>query len=322
MPDSIIGMLVEELRGRINAFPCKHRLLRDNKVWYRLVSALDALQDSDEAIEFVFAESGLPKGGNLGQFILTVHGLFQTLIIQQDAIGSLSLALSSGGVKLFNVHKNSLLREIRKFRNEISGHPSEQITDKKNPGKVNFYQLSFDDFSRWNIKYGGFEENQERVWKVFDFYSYCTNQREIIIEGLRTMVTELDKSEQEYKDKFNKEKLSDILKKDHYPWFDKLECDLDREVQDRNYQGKLVLESVQNKIELLGRKLEERNLPLDVFNQYKEKIQYASERILRIFSFKVLGKRTLELEIYRFYLVKKWEELVEWTKGIDDYYDS
>ncbi len=94
--------------------------------WYQLCSGLDTLGDATDAL-MEFERGGL---GTQAETYLRFYGMFQAVILQQDALDAINEALVGSA----EAHlKKTSWTKIRDLRNLAVGHP----TDKKNgvPGK-------------------------------------------------------------------------------------------------------------------------------------------------------------------------------------------
>lgn len=108
--------LISSLRSRINESRRRSMVMQDLHDWHRLCSAMDAIQDTEDAIQ---AYEVHPPTRSTGERYLLLYGLLQAMFVQQDALKSIALALK------INFEEDKELKEIRETRNETVGHPTE-----------------------------------------------------------------------------------------------------------------------------------------------------------------------------------------------------
>ncbi len=157
------------------------RLRADLPRWNQLHSALDALHQTHTAVE-TYNRSN--EELNEGQRLLSIYGLLQALVVQQDALCHLAESLQTRPVRL---RRHRRLEEIRNIRNWTVGHPTK--ADR------NFIQ-SHHAIRRPQVGRGGFA-----LFSAFDDgrnqYTYvplpqlARLQRRVISALLREMIAEL-----------------------------------------------------------------------------------------------------------------------------------
>ncbi|MFH1733652.1 MAG: hypothetical protein ABIE92_02995, partial [bacterium] len=114
---------VNEIRNRISHYLRINRLLRNDGKWARICSALDTIEDTEEAI-YYYNENLSVELGDFGLLYLSVYGVLQSLFVQQDAARHLCEALSSELNEKYEFKKEQNLERIRTIRNETIGHPT------------------------------------------------------------------------------------------------------------------------------------------------------------------------------------------------------
>jgi len=88
-------------------------------------------------------------------------------------------------------------------------------------------------------------------------------------------------------------------------------------------QGRRVLESIRAKINSLREELSRRDFPMEGFEQIERKIFYAADRLVEMFTEdKCRSINPLDAEIFAFFIKAKYEELINWSREIDEYYSS
>ncbi|MGL6075005.1 MAG: hypothetical protein ACRC8S_12670 [Fimbriiglobus sp.] len=111
--DSLVRQAGQGLRQVVLA-PFGSRLLNDKKKWLRIIASLDAIGDTDMAIESYrnIATDNL----DFGKLYLSIYGLLQAVFVQINAVKDLA-----EDIGMYLVIPNSL-DEIRKIRNNSIGH--------------------------------------------------------------------------------------------------------------------------------------------------------------------------------------------------------
>lgn len=111
---SVAG-LESEIRKFLTVLPRQERLLEDEANWYKIAACLDAIGDTELALDsFLFSCDGQDSG----QRHLSIYGALQALVLQQDAVRHLAEGLS------IEYEPQADLREIREIRNDSVGHPT------------------------------------------------------------------------------------------------------------------------------------------------------------------------------------------------------
>ncbi|MBU0520316.1 hypothetical protein KJ564_15410, partial [bacterium] len=269
---------VNEIRNRISHYLRINRLLRNDGKWARICSALDTIEDTEEAI-YYYNENLSVELGDFGLLYLSVYGVLQSLFVQQDAARHLCEALSSELNEKYEFKKEQNLERIRTIRNETIGHPT------KGPY---FIQIDRTDLCKKSFYYTSWDPKGHRERKRVEPPNMIDSQYSTLNSIFDKMILDLDQKQKEYKDRFKDTMLAEIVKSELYPWFPQLytaipsakNADADHE----RSQFRIVVESVLDKVKSLGVELEKREFPLDGFNEFKNRLEYAGESLLGMIS--------------------------------------
>jgi hypothetical protein len=89
----------------------------DEFSWYQLCTALDTVDDADEAIG-AYLSSAFPTA--VGERYLRIYGLLQSLYVQQDSLHDLINAVHP----TTTIKVRDLLQDVRRARHRSVGHPT------------------------------------------------------------------------------------------------------------------------------------------------------------------------------------------------------
>jgi len=317
--------LIQEISQRVNDFPRQHRLIQNSAHWSRLVSAMDTIEDAEESIDYYL--NNLRFDRNLwGSYILALYGFLQSLEIEQDATAALFAALESESQVRFNAHEHEALREIRDIRHDVVGHPTNRKRMLSGTEREFhfYYQLLRKNMSKDEIKYGELDENGKRKWRTVQIVLLCRHQASIIVNEMKKLVKGLDETEMKYKAKFKKIRLAAFLEDEMYPWIPQLmmaTCDPAQDNERR--QGIQVITRMKEKINSLEKPLSQRELSIEGFNEYRNEIFHACDKLLEMFSSENCEHvNPLDSQIYGFFIKSKYKEFQDWAAELDRYYSS
>lgn len=205
-----LSELESKIRDLINNPRQQYKLLKNLIAWNQLCSSLDAIGDTELAID-AYINSKFPD--DEGSKYLVVYGVLQSLFLQQDAIKHMAEVLNIKYVS------DPLLKHIRDIRNKSIGHP----TKKENGGTVSSHFIS-----RITINKNGFtlmsssDESSGPQFTDIDIIKLINNQRQVHTNILGKIIEKLVEDEQMHKDKFKKEKLFDIIPQTLDYYFEKV----------------------------------------------------------------------------------------------------
>lgn len=201
-PDDVIPQRMEQIREFINN-PRKHYELRQNKgLFSQLVSSLDTIEDSEQAITaFIAGEFGESKAA----LYLATYGLLQAFFVQQDAVIHLCESL---GIEE-RIDNYPKLKEVREIRNDSIGHPTKR--DQKKGQPTSYHHISQITMTRTGFQMGSFFSDGRYQHKDVHIPGLINDQREYVSEILDALIEKLDLEEKTHKAKFRMEKLLAIF---------------------------------------------------------------------------------------------------------------
>lgn len=195
--------VLKEIDGFRNLVNDLHRfvdaLIATRKKWYILCSAMDVVGHSENAI--IYYENDLDADG-LGSIYLSIYGLFQALVVQQDAIYEICRILD------ITRENNEDLDFIRDVRNDSSGHPVNR--SHKVPARSNFFyslEWSKEKFTLNRAYHDGSTEDFIHIYPM----DLIKKQRTQISNYLIQMIEELKKRENEHREIFKGTSVKEIF---------------------------------------------------------------------------------------------------------------
>jgi hypothetical protein len=192
---------IQELQSIIRDFinsPRKQFALAQGPAgWNMLCSSLDVIGDTELAFN-AYMES-LKSPATAGELYTLLYGIMQALFIQQDAVKHTIEALGLEPIT------NLVLDDIRKARNESTGHPT-----KRGNGK------SFNFISRVSMSRSGFTlmttfPDQDPKFRYVNVVQHINDQRDILKTVLTQVIEKLRKEEMDHRAEFKDEKLEQIF---------------------------------------------------------------------------------------------------------------
>ena len=296
----------DELRDHINSGVLHNFLLNDKHKWWMLCSALDVLGDTVIAFGD-YLKSEFPV--ETGRQYLSIYGLMQCFILQQDSIKHL--------YEIFDVEFKLTpnLKKIRKIRNSSIGHTvlnNEGGNKEKDKNEFNNF------ISRMTIEKSGFDllryskKIEDTVYENINVYELLQEQLHDLIELITRLITEIKSMENELKKKFESEKLVELLPISY--WFEKIHSIYHPQNRVFSYTALSNIEKsyIQLK-DALGQRLLHSEYYFDEINDYIVAID--------------LMKKALDANddrasrIYSFYLSQKNEDFKSLMHEIDEKYE-
>jgi len=320
LESSHIIELIQQIRDRLDHFLRMHRLIKDENKWSRSCSALDTIEDTEDAVLYYMEELELEEN-NYGQIFLAIYGFMQALFVQQDAIEHLIDALDYEINIRFDPKDVLDLKEIRGIRNDVVGHPTDRGSNRLS------FQTDRQPISKNEFHYRWTDENGIRHSKTVNTRKLFDVQVEELKAILERVIMSLDEKEKEYKEKFKNMKLRHLIKKDTYPWIPQMMVAAGRideaNASHERSQGRRVLESIREKIDTLGTELTRRDFPMEGFEEFKRRIFYAADRLVEMFAEdRCRSINPLDAEIYARFVIWEYENLDKWTEEQDNYFRS
>lgn len=193
---------MSEIRDFVN-IPWKHYMLRQDKAqFHQLVSALDTVEDAEEAIRAFHTDE---VGQSKGTLYLIIYGLLQAFFVQQDATRHLCEAL---GIQT-TISNYPQLEAIREIRNDSIGHPTKRDRPKQRP--TSYHQISRITMSKNGFTLLSNYSNGTSQFRDISIPDLIAEQNKFIVEILELAVKELQAEVKRHKESFRMEKLFQIF---------------------------------------------------------------------------------------------------------------
>ena len=190
---------IEDFRNLINSFHrIKHVILKDPAKWNPLCSAMDVIGDTEDAISS-FEER--VDSEDRGKKTLEIYGLFQCLIVQQDAVNELNSLLGS------KIIENEELDEIRDFRNDGTGHPVRRTHGV--PARSNFLYFNGSAPGKLTL-HRAFHDGKDEMIEISPL-EMISRQQIHIKKSLETLNALLKEKERQHREEHRKKKLASLL---------------------------------------------------------------------------------------------------------------
>jgi hypothetical protein len=311
-----------QIRDFVNEPKLRDMLFADGRVWNMVCSSMDAVEDTDLAMEAylkIIKESStqdVPPTFDKGYSYLLCSGAMQTLFVQRDAVAKLSECL------VISYHEDQYpeLKEIREIRNASIGHP----VDWRGKHSVHVIQHS--------LGISGFE-----MWVFSDDHSYeittvsvpklVADQRKCLADALRKIIDELRQRERQHRKKFRDMKLAEIISPNMHYFFEKIyEATRRRECAPT---GIAALETLVGNIGKTEQALKDRGIErktYDSIGYLYDVLEYPIGK-LRAYYQSVQERHDSDIDnetahIMAFFVCEHIKKLKELLQGIDDEYAS
>ena len=194
-----IRELVTRVRRMINSPWKRNTLLQDKAYWNMMCSSLDAIEDTEVALESYCQLENIRDDGI--QYIL-IYGVLQALIVQQDATKNLAESL---GLKW---ETKDVLKEIRDIRNDAAGHPTKRSRKKED---------AYNFISRGTMSKSGFQimtsyrDSRPDEFKQCDLFKLIEGQRTALTTVLSDVLSNLYSEQKEHMNEFRGRRIQDLI---------------------------------------------------------------------------------------------------------------
>jgi len=307
----------QKIRDIINKSRKRHMLSKNCDLWNQLLSSLDVIEDSQEAID---AYSAGEFGKDKREEYLAIYGLLQAIYVQQDAVRNLGESLEIS----ISLEDYPPLMQIRTIRNESVGHPTKR--EKKN--KPNSYHF----ITRMTLCHKVFQLHSyyaDGKLKVKDILivNLIADQKKYISEILISIVNKLEQEEAAHKEKFRAEKLASIFPDSLDYHFQKLLEST--EMKEQNELGSINLQQIKKSLEDFRETLIKRGIELETYDSIRyvyEQIEYPLNELEGFFQISKKEKDTniddKAAYIFAFFLEKQVADLRLIAREIDEDYSK
>ena len=292
----------------------KHRseVREDLDNWDRICSSSDVINDTFIAIKS-YVKSDYPDNNNVGLRYIFIYGLFQALYLQQDAVEDMFKTLRKcyPRSQKFFYERSDDLEEIRRLRNETTGHPT------GTRGGI-FTYITRGSLSKWHFENLRSSKAEGNEFPSVDLFSVLKKQALAIENDLRTLVEKTREIEKMCYEKYRK-RLAAITK-------GALEYDIQTVAEglyspsaNNRMRGLESLKTIEDEYSEFEAGMKERGCDdSSELNEFKRAISVLKEYIA--------GERTMMTQedtgIYYFYLTERHEYFKKMVEEIDSRYKT
>ena len=199
---------MSKIRDLINNSRKRNILLQDIILWRMLLSCMDTIEDTEEALES-FLKLDIDSSDE-GRNYLRIYGALQALFVQQDAVKNLHDALK------ISYTKDKALEKIRHIRIDAAGHP----TNRGNKKAFNFINRStlsshgFQLITYYRTNSGNDKLDSKR--EDINVPDLIATQKSVFVDVLNNIIKTLQEEEMEHKKRFAGKKLTDAFQHTSY----------------------------------------------------------------------------------------------------------
>jgi hypothetical protein len=174
----------------------RSRLMSDEFSWYQLCTALDTVDDTEEAMS-AYEENEFPSSN--GERYLRIYGVLQAMFVQQDSLHDLIRVVHPS----ININVKDLLKDVRRARNASVGHPT-----SLGRGSA----LSTHAIVQMSMHKNGFEllsypKTTDRIFEPIPVLNLIEKQRNEAVRVLSEVIEDLRKQEELHRSAFRDLKL-------------------------------------------------------------------------------------------------------------------
>jgi hypothetical protein len=277
--------------------------------WNMLVSSLDAIGDTELAIEAYIAH---PEPSDDGQKYLLIYGILQTLFLQQDALRHTieSLRLPYDTPPEFY--------DIRQIRNKTAGHMTKLDRPKSLPQSS--HHISRSTMHRSYFQLLSTYEDGRVEFSSVNIDNLIIKQRRAVKEILGQVVQALKEDEMAHREKFKDRQLLNIFSTTQYFLGQILMASHPNPSVDLG-EAKSSLGAIKDHIDQFKQALEERGIlpAYDSITYTLNELVYPLQRLTECFD----GTSVLDVEaayIFGFFVRAKVGELQTIAREIDEEY--
>jgi hypothetical protein len=195
-PGESVGQRMQLIRDLVTVPRVQRQLMENRLQWFRLCSAMDALEDTDQALAAHRGRAWESKTAAVGLRYLAHYGFLQAAYVQQDALRTLYEVLGLP----FDRAQFPKLGEIRKLRHDAIGHP----TGRKDGSSHAIVQISMtaDGFELGSWTHSGLRQ------RSVDLDEVAAEQNNGMVEALDRLIIYLTEQDRRHKDLFVNQPLA------------------------------------------------------------------------------------------------------------------
>jgi hypothetical protein len=285
--------------------------MKDDRQWKSLCSAMDAIEDTAMAARSYAAQK---DSRDKGLLYLETYGLLQALVLQQDAVSDLCVALGSSRAK---GNFPGLMR-VRNVRVSVAGHPTKR--QREGTGPHFLVQMSLGHGSVEVMSFTSDEPIFTHV-SLNDLLREQENELETVLGGV---IQDLEEAEAKHKAPFRGRKLEAVFPNTLSYLFEKIHDQIRNETLAP--MGIWGIEQVRKTVEDFRLELEERGIQMDTSDSIKyhyDLLAYPLDHMEAYLHRNVSDIRAAQTAyIFAFFIEKQVEELRVIAREIDEEFNS
>jgi hypothetical protein len=307
--------LEQQIRDLVIGTRRRAALMKSSATWGMCCSSLDALGDTELAIEAYMHGAASSAGGDdhaTGRLYIGIYGLLQALFVQQDAVENLATALLGTKCK-----RSEVLQSVRDVRNAASGHPTHQ---KGKPAAFNFIAritMFHGGFRMMTLKADGTHESTD-----VDVKKLVAVQSTEVRAALTSIRDALAQEEREHRAKFREQKLAACFP----DWLGHTHEKIDEAIHggpEMHEFGAGMLASLPECVKKFQEALAERGLEsIDAATYLVSELEHPTSRLRAFFSSPDASLTAADAEVFHFFIKEKTRALRALAEEIDADYAS
>ena len=307
---------IKEIRDLINKPRKQSVLMQNSAMWLMLCSCMDAVQDTEEALESYLMKDKDNDSSGTGSRYLIVYGALQALFIQQEAVKNLHQSLD------ISYTEDSSLKEIRDIHRDAVGSPTKR-GDREAFNFINRSTLTFRGF-RLAIEYPRKSDDEKRETKRIDVNipKLIEVQKRNLKKVLNEVIETLKEEEAEHKRKFSNQSLMSAFSHTTYP-FEKI---FDAVVSKDSPHVEIIeshVDGVLRCVEDFKTRLKERGEPDDNISDIYENLDHSLQQIKVYFRNPSESNITeKDLYIFAYFARRQVTELEAIARELDEMYSQ
>ena len=175
--------------------------MSDEFSWYQLCTALDTVDDTEEAMS---AYEGNEFPSSNGERYLRIYGVLQAMFVQQDSLHDLIRVVHPST----NINVKDLLKDVRRARNASVGHPT-----SLGRGTT----LSTHAIVQMSMHKDGFEllsypKTTDRLFELIPVLDLIKKQRNEAVRILSEVIEDLRKQEEVHRSAFRVFEIEECIR--------------------------------------------------------------------------------------------------------------
>jgi hypothetical protein len=176
------------------------RLMSDEFSWFQLCTALDTVDDTEEAMT-AYVDNDFPIGN--GERYLRYYGVLQAMFVQQDSLDDLIKAVHP----VAEISVKDILKDVREARNKSVGHP----TNLKRGGVLFTQAIVQNSMRKDGFRLISYPERNGQLFQFIPVIELIAKQKDEAARVLSEVIEDLRQREETHRSEFRDVKLRSAL---------------------------------------------------------------------------------------------------------------